>query len=139
MKAKTAFAGLSMMMTLFMGSCTTDENNDVTPADDRDQFLGSWNVNETCQRDAYSVEIIRDPSNSSQVIIRNFWLIGYNEKAPYAIVAGSSIVIPEQTMCDNNSNEVSGSGTLDKNRITWNYTVNDGADLWTCSATYEKQ
>ncbi len=117
-------------------SCAEEDNDDLI--DDRDKFLGTWNVNETCTRDSYSVEIVKDPSNSSQVIIENFWLIGYHEKAPYAIVAGNNITIPKQQMCNNGANEVSGGGTLSKNKISWNYTVNDGADLYTCSATYEK-
>ncbi len=132
----------TILTTLFFGillipSCTEDDN--ANPADDRDQFIGYWDVNETCNRDSYSVQIIADPSNSSQVLIKNFWLIGNNEKPPYAIVAGSTITIPKQDMCNNCSNEVQGSGKLNKNKITWNYTVNDGADLYTCTATYEKQ
>ena len=119
-------------------SCAEEDNDDLI--DDRNKFIGTWNVNETCTRDSYSVEIIKDPSNSSQVIIKNFWLIGSHEKAPYAIVAGNNINIPKQQMCDNGANEVSGSGTLSKNEkiINWDYTVNDGADLHNCSATYEK-
>jgi hypothetical protein len=120
-------------------ACTEDDELfDFT--DDRDTFVGTWNVNETCSRDNYSVEIVKDPSNSSQVIIRNFWLIGYQEQPPYAIIAGSTITIPTQQMCDDGSNTVSGSGTLNKNgnEITWNYSVNDGADLYSCQATYEK-
>ncbi len=126
-----------LIILLSIPACTEDDN--TNPADDRDQFLGYWNVNETCSRDSYSIQIVIDPSNSSQVLIKNFWLIGNNEKPPYAIVAGSTITIPKQTMCDNNSNEVQGSGVLDKNKINWHYTVNDGADLYTCTALYEKQ
>jgi hypothetical protein len=118
-------------------SCT-DEDSILDTGDDRDAFLGTWNVTEACSKDSYSVTIVKDPSNSTQVIIQNFWLIGYNEKPPYAIVAGSTITIPAQDICYNNSNEVSGSGSIDKKTIELNYTVNDGADLWDCSATYEK-
>jgi len=118
-------------------SCAKEDNDDLI--DDRDKFLGTWNVNETCTRDSYSVKIVKDPSNSSQVIIENFWLIGYHEKAPYAIVAGNNITIPKQKMCNNEANEVNGSGTLSKNKINWNYTViNVEADLYTCIATYQK-
>ncbi|MBN2175335.1 MAG: hypothetical protein JW731_14470 [Bacteroidales bacterium] len=134
------FLGFSIFIMLFLVSLTscTDEENPFDLTDDRDVFLGTWNVDETCTRDAYSVSIEKDPSNSSQVIINNFWLIGYQEKPPYAIVAGSSITIPKQAICDDGSNLVSGSGTLNKDKITWSYTVNDGADLYTCSAVYEK-
>jgi len=132
------FSVLSVLLIsiLLISSCTEDDN--ANPADDRDQFFGYWDVTETCNRDSYSVQIVADPSNSSQVLIKNFWLIGNNEKPPYAIVAGSTITIPKQLMCNNGTNEVQGSGKLDKNKINWNYTVNDGADLYTCTAIYKK-
>ena len=128
--------GCLVFILLFL-SCT-EESDILNPVDDRDTFLGTWNVNETCNRIPYQVSIIKDPSNSSQVIINNFWLIGPGEKAPYAIVAGSSIVIPQQNIYNNEKTIVKGSGILNKNIIEWEYTVNDGADLYTCVATYEK-
>jgi hypothetical protein len=127
----------TLMVTLVLSSCTV-EDDPLNPTDDRDAFLGTWNVAESCVKEAYTVTIIKDPSNSSQVIIENFWLIGFNEKPPYAIVAGTTITIPEQAICYNASNIVSGSGKLEKSKINWDYTVNDGADLWSCTATYEK-
>jgi len=126
-----------LVSLLFIPACTEDDM--LNPTDDRDQFLGYWDVNETCSRDSYAVQIVTDPSNSSQVLIKNFWLIGNNEKPPYAIVAGSTITIPKQLMCNNGSNEVQGSGKLKNNKIEWDYTVNDGADLYSCTASYEKQ
>ena len=126
-----------LVFTLLIISCT-EENDIVNPQDDRDTFLGTWNVNETCNRIPYQVTIIKDPTNSSQVIITNFWLIGPDEEAPYAIVAGSSIVIPQQNICNDGKTTVKGSGILNKEIIEWEYTVNDGADLYTCVATYEK-
>ncbi len=116
-------------------SCT--EGDDIlNPSDDRDTFLGTWNVNENCQRTDYDVNIVVDPTNSSQVIIQNFGLIGYGEKPPYAIVAGTTITIPTQDMSVNII--VAGSGKLIKGKIEWDYTLNDGADLYTCTATYQK-
>jgi hypothetical protein len=128
-------AGVFISIALF--SCTSEDDL-LNPQEDRDAFIGSWNVTDSCSKDAYSVNIIKDPSNSSQVIIENFWLIGYNEKAPYAIIAGTTMTIPQQNMCNNDANEVSGNGKLEKKIIKLNYTVNDGADLWTCKANYEK-
>lgn len=126
-----------VFITLFFIACTEDSDL-INPQDDRDLFLGTWNVNETCNRGAYQVTITKDPTNSSQVIINNFWLIGPNEKAPYAIVAGSNIVIPQQNIYNDEKTIVKGSGVLDEDIIEWEYTVNDGADLYTCTATYEK-
>jgi len=125
----------TIFLSALIISCTEGDDL-INPIEDRDAYLGTWNVNETCSRDVYTVVIEKDPTNSSQVIIKNFWLIGYQEKPPYAIVAGSTITIPQQSMCDDGSNIVSGSGSLVKNDITWDYTVNDGADLYKCNATY---
>ncbi|MBN1340892.1 MAG: hypothetical protein JXA03_16310 [Bacteroidales bacterium] len=136
--AKKAYFFFLLMAIGLMPSCVVDDDDDPDPASDRDKFIGTWNVNETCSRDSYTVEIQADPSNSSQVIIKNFWLIGYQEKPPYAIVTGSVLTIPEQAICDNYSNEVKGSGTLNKDQIVLQYSVNDGADLWSCTATYTR-
>lgn len=125
------------IFTLVLFSCT-DETDPFNPQDDRDVFIGTWNVDETCNRIPYQVTITKDPTNSSQVIITNFWLIGPNEKAPYAIAAGSNIVIPEQNIYNDEKTIVKGSGVLNKKIIEWEYTVNDGADLYTCTAIYEK-
>jgi hypothetical protein len=126
-----------LFFTLNLLSCTV-EDDPLNPADDRDAFLGNWNVIETCNKDGYTVNITIDPSNSSQVIIENFALIGYNEKPPYAIIAGSTITIPKQLVCDDESLEVAGSGKLDKETIKLDYTLSDGADLVTCTANFEK-
>ncbi len=126
-----------IFIALFLFSCIEGEDI-LNPQDDRDAFLGTWNVNENCKRIPYQVTIIKDPTNSSQVIINNFWLIGQDEKAPYAIVAGNSIVIPQQNIQNDEKIIVKGSGTLSKQIIEWEYTVNDGADFYTCEATYEK-
>jgi len=136
---KNKIIGLILLVFFIsiLNSCFEDDDI-VTPTDDREEFLGFWDVDETCHRTPYQVEIIKDPSNSSQVLIKNFWLIGSEEKPPYAIVAGSTITIPSQGMCDDGSNIVHGSGSLKKKKIEWNYTVNDGADLYTCTAVYER-
>ncbi|MBM3435798.1 MAG: hypothetical protein FJY07_06230 [Bacteroidetes bacterium] len=136
-KNRLYILNLAVLFVLGLQSCTEDDL--INPVDDRQAFIGTWNVTETCVKDAYTVTIEADPSNSAQVIINNFWLIGFQEKPPYAIVAGSSITIPNQTMCNDGSNTVSGSGLLKNGKIEWDYTVNDGADLFTCSAIYEPQ
>jgi len=125
-----------LFFALFLISC--EDTDSINPQDDRDAFLGTWNVDETCLRLPYQVTIIKDPTNSSQVIINNFWLIGPGEKAPYAIVAGSRIEIPQQVIFNDEKTTVKGSGILNKKEIEWEYSVNDGADLYLCTATYEK-
>jgi hypothetical protein len=130
------FKGLNiLLLTVILTSCAEEDLTD--PEDDRDVLLGKWNVTENCSRDAYSVEIVKDPSNSSQVIINNFWNGGSCANTVFAIVAGNDLFIPKQTFC-NGDFEVDGSGDLDNEEITWTYSVNDGADLFTCSAVYSR-
>ncbi|MCD4697970.1 MAG: hypothetical protein K8S16_17235 [Bacteroidales bacterium] len=116
----------------------TDENEVDDLVDDREKFIGTWNVIESCSKDSYTVQITKDPSNSSQVIISNFWHISNCANPPYGIVAGSSIYVPTQSICSN-AFEVNGDGDLDKNVISWSYTVNTGADLYTCAAEYTRK
>lgn len=126
-----------LFFVLFLVSCVEDSDI-INPQDDRDAFLGTWNVDETCLRLPYQVTIVKDPTNSSQVIITNFWLMGPGEKAPYAIVAGSHIEIPQQNIFNDGNTIVKGSGELIKKKIDWVYSINDGADLYSCTATYEE-
>ena len=123
------------IVLLVLGSCLEDDTTDLL--DDRDAFLGSWNVSESCSKDAYSVIIETDPTNSAQVLIRNFWNTGSCSNSVYGIVAGSSIYIPKQDFCSGDFN-ADGSGEMIKNAITWSYSVNDGADLFNCTATYTR-
>jgi hypothetical protein len=123
--------------TVILFTGCVDDNDSVDLIDDRDAFIGTWNVIETCSKDAYTVTITKHPGNSSQVLISNFWHVPFCQDLPYAIIAGKSMVLPLQSFCSN-SFEVAGSGTLSKNKITLNYTVNDGADEYKCTAVYEK-
>ena len=131
---KRTITGLVLFAFLTIVLSCTDEfdPNDLTDA--RDAFLGTWSVSESCAKDTYSVTIIKDPSNSSQIIIQNFWHITNCSDPPYAIIAGSNLVMPTQDICSE-SFEVNGSGKIKKGKITMTYSVNDGADLFNCSAT----
>ncbi len=131
----TSFVLLALLLT----TCADDTLlNDLT--DDRDQFLGTWDVTETCAKNAYAVNIVKDPSNSSQVIIENFRHITVCSNPPFAIIAGTSIVIPEQEICsDNFPYTVEGNGKLNNSTINLNYYYKDEADSLNCSAQYMKQ
>jgi hypothetical protein len=126
----------SMLVFTNFFSCTTEDDNNPTPTDPRENYLGVWMVTESCSKDAYEATIVKDESNSSQVIIKNFWNIGMDEKAPYAIVTESTLVIPNQAMCNDGSLEVSGSGSYTKTGISWTYQVKNTSTLWQCQATY---
>jgi hypothetical protein len=120
---------------LFITACEIDP--DLT-TDPRDNFVGTWTVNEQSAlygTNNYTAVIVKDPGNSTQVLIRNFYHFGMDEDT-WAIPTISSITIPEQLVCNHT---VKGNGTRNKNQITWSYTVNDGADIDQVTAVYTKQ
>ena len=127
---------LTAVSLLLITSCELMENPDDT--DPRDNYLGTWTVNEVSTlygTNNYSAIIIYDPGNSTQVLIKNFYHFGM-EIETYAIATTGTITIPEQTVC---SHAVKGKGTLlNKNKIEWTYTVNDGADIDNVTATFTK-
>ena len=108
----------AMLVLLLLVSCLEDDSEDLL--NERDVFLGAWNVTESCSKDSYSVQINEDPSNSSQVLINNFWNTGNCGNSVYGIVAGSSIYLPVQFFCSGDF-KVDGSGEMIKEKINWTY------------------
>ena len=139
MKAKIGNAIAILLMIPLFFSCVEGDDNNVSPSGSRDAYIGTWDVTETCSKDSYSVTIEADSNNNDRVFIKNFWLIDTSEAPPYAIIDGEIITIPLQSILNDGSLEVHGTGTLNKKKITWFYEINDGADLNKCSATYEKK
>lgn len=135
---KTTLATLILLAAgmLAFFACEPFDNPDNT--DPRDNFTGNWTVNEVSAlygTNTYTVTIVYDPSNSSQVLIRNFYHFGFDIDT-YAIPTTGTITVPEQFTCNHT---IKGKGTLSKNKIEWTYTANDGADTDSVAATYTKQ
>lgn len=117
----------------FFDSCNPDENTNPN-ADARDNYLGTWRVQEAGKAKlTYEVQISADPNNSTQVLIGNFYNFGIE---PYALVTSSNITVPSQSF--GKFVQVYGSGTLSGSKITWTYYVNNGADLDTIHSVYTK-
>jgi len=127
-----AFIFLSLSL-LFIG-CGKDPT--PSPTDPRSQFLGKWSVTESKKSLTYDVNITADVNSQDGVLIYNFGGFG-NSVAAGASVSGNSItldanqeIVPGVT--------INGGGSLSGSKITWSYTINDGADLITVSAVYTK-
>lgn len=125
---------------VILDSCKKDNNN--TPqnptADVRDKYTGTWHCFETDKKDnttrKFDVTISTDQSNSSKILMANFYEL-VNTTA-YAIVADPKVNIPSQKI---SNFTISGDGTFVSNtKITWTYTVNDGADITPYSADFTK-
>jgi hypothetical protein len=134
MKARQLFIFLSIS-SLFV-ACQPDDNS-PTPTDDRDKFIASWNCNEhssiTGNNPVFVVHINKGTA-SDAVLIENFYGLGFANKATAEITV-NDIDIPTQVLA---GNTIHGSGSLAGNVITMHYTVDDGANTDTISATFTK-
>ncbi len=134
---KTTYSLLLIFTILitFLAECTPDSTEDPNPSDPRQKFLGTWLVQETGKKKlTYQVNISENPSNTSEVLISNFYNFGIK---PYAIVTSGTITMPVQSFASQGI-QVNGSGEYSTNRIQWIYYVNNGADLDTIVSVYSK-
>ncbi len=118
---------------LLFASCTGEDLSPDHPPGVSD-YTGSWNVQEDCSKSGYSVEISADYSDSTKVYISNFAQLGYDMQV-HANISEDLITVLKQTV---DGTEVQGNGTLSGDKITWSYSLNDGADLIQCSAIYTR-
>jgi hypothetical protein len=141
MNIKSPF--LSLIVVTFLAiSFTSCEEDDLDGmfGDPVENFLGTWNCFETGDIfgdfGPFTVQIIRNSENSSEVLIKNFNYQGMDVSAR-AIIAGNTITIPRQGICDDTI-EVKGSGIMENGEININYTTDDGADLENIVARFYK-
>jgi hypothetical protein len=138
---------IALMLILLYPACTTD-NPTPSPTDNREKFLGTWNVNETYTKSLlrgplklniyYQVKISADANSSTGVYIANFANAGQSVTA-HAETSGNSIYISPANQTLSTDWIVDGGGTLSgSSPINWNYTINTGADLFYASAIYSK-
>jgi hypothetical protein len=130
-----------LLMVLFMASCLPDEDLDPDDGDIRQKFVGTWRFTETpigreVEVTSYTVTISYDPGNSSQVLLRNFALIGGTYSA-YGIVTNNRITIPSQEVAPGST--VSGSGTMSgSTNMDWEYTTIIGSTMESFTAVATK-
>lgn len=104
-----------------LASCTTDDPN----FDDRDDYTGNWICQENSSQlgqSSYNVSISKSVSDSTAILIGNFYNLGSANKA-IAIVNGNTFTINPQLVDNLN---VTGSGTLNGSQINLNYAVSAG-------------
>jgi hypothetical protein len=124
------------LVTLLAPACLPPDDN-VNPDDAITKFLGNWNVNESCGRANYSVDIQADPGNSAQVLLYNFGNPGPGYDPAVGLVVTNSIYVSSQTIGEGWT--VSGQGTYHTNgTISWNYTLIISGIQYTCSANFAR-
>jgi hypothetical protein len=136
MKNPLNFLAAFLLLTTIISGCTADSPTPPS-GDARDTYVGSWSVSETELKLSYEVSIEIDTSSSTKVFIYNFANIGTADPA-VAVVSGNTItLVSDQVIGDGLI--INGGGALSgSSKITWAYTLNDGATLHHLSAIYSK-
>ena len=133
------FSLLSVILfSVALVSCTKTDTNPSPSGDDRAKFIGNWAVHEIHNKADYSVTISADPNESSRVLIDNFGNLLAGNKAT-AYISGSTIVLDaNQTV--GNMTVIGGNGSMTgTTKITWTYSMTDGATRTDATATYTKK
>jgi hypothetical protein len=126
---------LLLLFTMITISCEDDTETD----DPRDKITDSWKCQEKSAvfgETTYTVDITKSSSDSSMVLIDNFYQLGAGIKVK-AKLNGLSLTIAKQTI---DGNLITGSGSISSGykTITWSYTVDDGGGKDNVTATYSK-
>lgn len=140
MKKFNRIFGLLVLVSMISFTSCEDENPDDMFGDPLEKFLGDWKCYETGDLQGpfgpYDVKIVRNPDNSSEVLIRNIYYLGMDVSAR-AIIAGNTITIPQQNICDDTIG-IRGSGRFSDGEINISYKTDDGADEENVEARYYK-
>ena len=96
--------------------------------DQRSRLVDAWKCDESStyksELEIYWVEISKHPTDSSRILISNFYNVNTNAEA---ILSGMELTLPPQTL--QGGFTVTGKGDIhdDWNKITWSYSVDDGS------------
>ena len=135
LKIKNSHKITFILFVFSLIACEKENEKDL-----RDDFIGSWLVNENSsllgQRN-YEVLIFKDSINNSGINIYNFYKIGL-EDSVFSIISvteSTALTIPQQI---SKNNIIEGSGQIKKDEIDMNYFINDGNQIDTVSANYTR-
>ncbi|MBN2522816.1 MAG: hypothetical protein JXB24_06055 [Bacteroidales bacterium] len=116
----------------FLSSCEMiDDELTETVAE---KLEGRWQCDETATEfktalDFYTVDIYIHPVDDNQIVIENFYQLGWSVDV-VATVNDMTLVIHEQTTTGNFTIKGTGYIASDFNKITWSYFVDDGSGIW---------
>lgn len=112
-------------------SCTDVSDNDSA---DIQQYIGVWSVSDKAAKLNYTATITTNPSNSSEILIKNF--AGLGETA-VVLVIGNSLVIDSQPQGMDYTVEGSGS-YINSKKLIIDFDISDGIDSQARIATYTR-
>lgn len=109
-------------------SCTKDDNGGFDPnVDGRDRYEGTWSCIEQSSlsgTQSYTIIIKKSTSDNVHVLITSFYNL--TSTTTIGTVNGNYMDIEQQNV---SGNIIEGSGVLDGNKLTFQYTVNNGIDI----------
>ena len=127
-KVNSLLAITTIFGLMLVASCAPEEEEDTTPTDPRDKYVGTWSCAEKSQLYSdysYQANIKKSTTNTSQVLIENFYNLGFNTNV-VASVSSTTLNISQQTV---SGQAISGNGTSSgNNTINFSYIANDGGN-----------
>lgn len=122
--------------------CATGYEGDDCSVESRTKFIGSWSFLDACFTTQNASTITTSAQAVERVIISNILGTSLGGNA-YAIIDGTSITIPSQTVVDVDSDswtiEGVSVGNLVNNGFTINVKYTFGPNSQTCLLTFTKQ
>ncbi|MFN4235067.1 MAG: hypothetical protein ACK4IK_09710 [Bacteroidia bacterium] len=135
---------LSIVFSFIIISCEKDDTPSNNPTgtvnDVRDRYTGTWTASESSQiygQTSYQVNIKKAPNDNNQVLIENFYNLGFTN-AVYAILANNNTVlqINQQSV---SGQTISGSLTIySTNDIRGTFNANDGSGVDNVSVNFTR-
>jgi len=134
-KLKNQLQIISILFLFSLVACEKEDDKDL-----RDNFVGSWLVNENSSllgQRTYEVTIFKDSTNYSDINIYNFYKIGKDHIvfSTISTTENNTLTIPLQ---NSKNNIINGSGKLKENLLEINYFINDGNTIDTVIANYTR-
>ncbi|MFW5886536.1 MAG: hypothetical protein ACOCUL_02145 [Bacteroidota bacterium] len=126
---------IGFLLSIFLFSLSSCEN--LETGDPRDQIVGSWKVDEVHDqfkmKEVYDVDIEKHPSDSSKIIIVNFYNLIIEAEGSYY---GDSVKLTPNQILEDGTIIFSGGGTVSNNynQIDLQYKL-DGGDGKVVNAT----
>jgi len=132
---------LSILIVLMSMSLTSCSKKDDVVIDSRDQFVSTYDINETyivngtTYTGHYSMTISKSAQDPTVILLSNF--AGFTTPIIVtAVVSGTKFSIAQQTV---QGSGFSGSGTISGSNLSFSYQQSlTGTGLWNVSATGTK-
>jgi len=124
--------GVLIAVLFLFQSCAIEDDTGYT--DPRDKFVGTWSVSDQSARINYAVSIVKNPAQSTNVLLNNFADMGGSADG---LVVGSKIIIDKQDI--GNDFLSNGTGTyISASRLEFEFLLDDGIELESRAAVFSK-